>query len=302
MPTFPATGPVTLRTNLADSPTSAALKSGAVSSPLVRFEFAGPKIANQGFKPMVREGAFQAGELAIVTYLQAKAYGKPLVLLPATMVGRFQHHMLVTSGVRGRVGPKDLEGQKVALRSYSQTTGMWVRGILRHEYGVDLDKVTWLCRDDPHVAEALDPAFVERLPPGSKSLEDLVLDGDVIAGILGNELPKDPRARHFFENYRELAREWYAKYHTVHINHLFVVHADLSKERPDVVKEIYRVLLASKSAAGLEGEVDLFPFGLLALRPALELVINYAFEQKLLPRRLAVDELFDATTRALGSS
>ena len=198
MPTFPATGPVTLRTNLADSPTAAALKSGAVSSPLVNFEFAGTKVANEGFKPMVREGKFQAGELAIVTYLQAKAYGKPLALLPATMVGRFQHHMLVTSSVRGPVEPKDLEGQKVAVRAYSQTTGVWVRGLLQHEYGVDLNKVTWLCRDDSHVAEAPDPANVERLAPGAKSLENLVLDGDVIAGILGNELPKDPAGAAFF--------------------------------------------------------------------------------------------------------
>lgn len=301
MPTFPAKGPVTLRTNLADSPTSVALKNGAVSSPLVNFEFAGPKVANEGFKPMVREGKFQAGELAIVTYLQAKAYGKPLMLLPATMVGRFQHHMLATSTVRGSVKPKDLEGQKVAVRAYSQTTGVWVRGLLQHEYGVDLDKVTWLCRDDSHVAEAPDPASVERIPSGAKSLENLVLDGDVIAGILGHELPKDPRARHFFGNYQALAREWYAKYHTVHINHLFVVHADLAKERPDVVKEIYRVLLASKAAANLQGDIDLLPYGLPAMRRALELVIDYAFEQRLLPRRLAIDELFDDTTRALGS-
>jgi 4,5-dihydroxyphthalate decarboxylase len=301
MPTFPAKGPVSLRTNLADSPTAAALKSGAVSSPLVNFDFAGPKVANEGFKPMVREGKFQAGELAIVTYLQARAYGKPLMLLPATMFGRFQHHMLATSTLRGAVKPKDLEGQKVALRAYSQTTGVWVRGLLQHEYGVDLGKVTWLCRDDSHVAEAPDPANVERIPDGAKSLENLVLDGDVIAGILGNELPKDPRVRHFFQDYPALARAWHAKYHTVHINHLFVVHADLTKERPDVVKEIYRVLAESKAAANLKGDVDLLPFGLSNMRRALELVIGYAFEQKLLPRLLSVDELFDDTTRALGS-
>ena len=100
--------------------------------------------------------------------------------------------------------------------------------------------------------------------------------------------------------YQALAREWYAKYHTVHINHLFVVHADLAKERPDVVKEIYRLLLASKAAAP-QGDIDVLPFGLPAMRRALELVIDYAFEQKLLPRKLTVDELFDDTTRALGT-
>ena len=95
MATFPASGPVRLRTNLADSQLANALKQGEVKTDLVDFDFCGPKTANQGFKPMVREGLFDAGELAIVTYMQALDYGKPLVLIPATMVGRFQHQFFV---------------------------------------------------------------------------------------------------------------------------------------------------------------------------------------------------------------
>ena len=91
---MPATGPVKLTTNLADYPISKALKSGAIHSDLVTLDFAGTKTANQSFKPMVREGKFDAGELAIVTFLQAIAWGKPLVLLPAVMVGRFQHNCI----------------------------------------------------------------------------------------------------------------------------------------------------------------------------------------------------------------
>ena len=66
-------GKVRLRTNLADYPNTLALKAGALSSPLVEFDFAAPKTAHDGFKPMLRENAFDAGELAIVTFLQAFA-------------------------------------------------------------------------------------------------------------------------------------------------------------------------------------------------------------------------------------
>ena len=137
---YPKSGPVTLRTNLADYAMTKALKSGAVTSDIVRFDFCGPKVANQGFKPMVRERAFDAGELAIGTFLQAKVYGKPVTLLPAVVMGRFQHQTALRSTQRAAIGPGDVQGKRVGIRSYTQTTGIWVRGILQHEYGVDLTR------------------------------------------------------------------------------------------------------------------------------------------------------------------
>jgi hypothetical protein len=71
-----------LRTLLGDHPGTAALKSGALTSDLVAFDFADYSPTNKGFKPMVREGAFDVSEMAIVTYLMAKSFGKPMVLLP----------------------------------------------------------------------------------------------------------------------------------------------------------------------------------------------------------------------------
>ena len=139
----PQSGPVSIKTNLADSALVAPLKAGRIDTGAARLNFCGPATANEGFKPMVREEFFGAGELAIVTFLQAHAYGKPYVLLPATVVGRFQHHTIAYAGNPGDKAPKDLEGGRVAVRSYSQTTGVWVRAILQHDYGVDLDKVTW---------------------------------------------------------------------------------------------------------------------------------------------------------------
>jgi 4,5-dihydroxyphthalate decarboxylase len=299
MPHFPSTGPVTLRTNLADSPSAKAVKAGEVSSPLVNFDFCGPQTANQGFKPMVREGKFDAGELAIVTYMQALDYGKPLVLLPAVMVGRFQHQFFVCRKEKSPMDPKTLEGKRVAVRSYTQTTGVWVRGILQDEYGVDLSKLKWLCWDDPHLAEYTDPSdLVERAPPGYKSLNDVALAGEADAVIPAADLLANPEMRTVIQNPDETGRKWGEKYGCGHVNHFFAVHSALPKERPDVVKEIFRVLKESKSRAGLPkaGEIDQLPFGVENCRKSIELIARYAYEQKIVKKLYKIEDLFDEVT------
>ncbi len=302
MPHFPATGPVTLRTNLAASPTAKAVKAGEVSSPLVNFDFCGPETANQGFKPMVREGKFDAGELAIVTYMQALDFGKPLVLLPAVMVGRYQHQFFVCRKERAPMDPKTLEGKKVAVRSYTQTTGVWVRGILQDEYGVDLSKLKWLCWDDPHLAEYTDPPdLVDRAPPGSKSLNELALAGEADAVIPAADLLANPEMATVIGNPDETGRKWGEKYGCGHVNHFFAVHSALPKERPDVVKEIFRVLKDSKARAGLPkaGEIDQLPFGVENCRKSIELIARYAYEQKIVKKLYKIEDLFDEVTISL---
>ena len=298
MSAYPKTGPVTLRNNLADYPVWRALKAGAVKSDLVTFDFCGPKVANEGFKPMVREGKFDAGELAIVTFLQAKVYGKPLTLLPAVVMGRGQHHTIHTNVARGPQTPKDIEGKRFGTRSYSVTTGVWVRGILSDEYGIDPNRVTWCTTDDGHLAEYRDPPNVERLPAGSK-IDQMLVAGQLDGAILGGELPDEPRVKPLIPNPHEAAKEWSKKEGLVPINHLFVVNTALADSRPDVVREIYRMLKESKAAGVPAGGLDPVPFGIEANRKALEMIIRYSFEQKIIPRKFTVDELFDDVTRSL---
>ena len=298
--TFPSTGPVTLKTNLADYPVTRALKSGQIKSDLVNFDFAGPKVAHEGFKPMVREGKFDAGELAIVTYLQAKAYGKPLVMLPAVVMGRFQHQCILYNTSRGELRPKDIEGRRVGIRSYTQTTGMWVRGILQHEYDVDLGRVTWVCPDDGHLAEYRDPPNVERINSEGKKIDQMVIDGTIDAAIVGNEMSNEPNVQPLIHDPQAAALAWCRKYGTVPINHVFVVHASLPPRRPDVAREIFRMLAESKKAVPPPaGGLDFHPFGVEALRKPLELAIEYSVEQKMIERRFGVDELFDDITGQL---
>jgi 4,5-dihydroxyphthalate decarboxylase len=284
-----------LRTNLADYPVTKALKSEALKPSLFEFDFCGPKTAHDGFKPMLRENAFDAGELAIVTYLQAHIYGKPYALLPAPISGRTQHHCIGYNKSINELKPKDLEGKKVGVRSYAQTTGLWVRGILQHEYGVDLDKVTWLTTDESHLAEYRDPPNCRMLPKGSK-LAELLYSGEIDAAILGNDMPDDPRIATLIPNAMEEGKKWSERENIVPINHMFVVHKDLLKSRPNVVKEIFRLLVESRKAAP---PALLPPFGLEANRKGIQMAIDWSYEQKIIPRRPSVDELFDETTAAL---
>ena len=299
---FPASGKVRLKTNLADYPVVRALKAGEVRSDLVEFDFCGPKTANQGFKPMINEGAFDAGELAIGSFLQAKAYNRPLVMLPAVVMARFQHNFIVYNSSRGELTPKDMEGRRIAVRAYTQTTGIWVRGILKHEHGVDLSRIRWVCTDDAHVAEYRDPPIVERPGPGAKKLDQMLFDGDVDALIPATDLTKDhAHLRHLFPNPNQQAKAWAKKYGTVPVNHYFVVSRALADQRPDVVREIYRLLVESKKLAppGADG-IDFHPMGVEANHKTLELVVQYSVEQQIIPRAFTVEECFGGAAAALG--
>src|SRR5262249_47388089 len=155
----------TLNVAFDDYPQTHALKRGEVKSDRVALNFSDIRPANKFFKPMVRELRFDISEMAIATYLQAKAYGKPLVLLPATVMGRFQHGTILYNAARGTITPADLPGKRIGVRSYSQTTVTWVRGILANDYGVDLDRLHWVSQEDGHVAEYRGPVGVERAAP-----------------------------------------------------------------------------------------------------------------------------------------
>ena len=296
---MPAAGKVTLTTNLADYEITRALKSGAVASDLVDFKFAGDKIANKGFKPMVREGKFDAGELAIVTFLQAVAWGKPLVLLPAVMMGRFQHNSISYNCTKGDITPRDIEGRRVGVRAYSQTTGVWVRGLLAHEYGVDLGKVRWATYEEPHVAEYRDPDFLEKFDPQGKSIEELMFEGVFDAVINGNEIPDEPRAKTLIPDARQAALDWHRRTGAVTVNHFFTVSAEVAR-RPDVIADIWRMLKETKQAMPAPADgIDVHPFGWDENRKNLELIIQYSYEQQMLPRMMSVDELIHPATRDL---
>jgi 4,5-dihydroxyphthalate decarboxylase len=283
-----------LKAVLGSHPHVKAVKSGELRSDLFDLDFIEYTPTNTAFKPMVREQAFDVCEMAIVTFLMAKAHGKPLVLLPATMMGRFQHSYALYNPAHGTLGPSDLEGKRVGIRSFTTTTGAWIRGILANDYGVNLDKIKWVTFEDPHVAEYVDTT--ERAPKDKKVLQ-MLLDGELDA-VLG-ETSDNPKLKTLFSDPAAEAAKWFACRGAVPVNHLVVVTEQLAKSRPDVVAGVYDLLKRNKEQMGPAANPDLVPFGIEANRKPLELIVDYAFQQTLIPRRYAVDDLFDATTRGL---
>jgi 4,5-dihydroxyphthalate decarboxylase len=148
--------------------------------------------------------------------------------------------------------------------------------------------------EDPHVAEYVDTT--ERAPRDKKILQ-MLLDGELDA-VLG-ETSDDPRLKSLFPDAKAEAERWSRQHGTIPVNHLVVVTMMLANNEPDAVREVYRMLKASKAAATPAGGVDFVPFGVEAVRKSLELIVSYAAQQALIPRKYSVDELFDATTRTM---
>jgi len=280
---------IRLRTLLGDHPCTAALKSGAIKSDLVAFDFVDYSPTNKGFKPMVREAAFDVSELAIVTYLMARSFGKPMVLLPNVVVARSQHGHALYNARHGTLKPSDLNGKRVGIRSFTTTSGAWLRGILANDYGVDLDKVDWFTFEDAHVAEFKDTT--KRAPAG-KQIVQMLVDGELDA-VLGEKVDH-PDLKPLFADVAAEQKAWFEKTRVKPINHMVVVSRKLSDSDPDAVREVHRLLTASAAASPVSPQ-----FNADEMRRSLELIIHYCTQQKLIPRAFTVDELFDDVTRAL---
>jgi 4,5-dihydroxyphthalate decarboxylase len=279
-----------LRTLLGDHPGTAALKNGSVKSDLVTFDFAAYSPTNKGFKPMVREAAFDVAEMAIVTYLMAKSFGKPMVLLPNVVVARFQHAYALYNTKLGTLKPADLNNKRIGIRSFTTTTGAWLRGILANDYGVDLNSIDWVTFEDAHVAEFRDTT--ERAPAG-KEIVQMLLDGELDA-VLGEKVDRSG-LRPLFPDAAAEEKAWFAKHGVLPINHMVVVSQSLSRNHPEAVRDVFRLLRESAALAPAGAP----RFSDDEMRRSLELIIRYTAQQGLIPRAFALDELFDDLTRTL---
>lgn len=285
-----------LRAAIGRYPHTAALHSGQIASDFLRLDFDEVPVISRAFAPMVRQGRYDVCEMAIATFLQAKAYGKPLVLLPVTLAARFQEGALLCRADSDLRSPADLVGRRVGVRAYSQTTGMWLRGILAEVHGVRPETVRWVTFEDAHVAEYRDPPWAERAAPG-QDMTAMLLQGKLDAAIFGNELPGEPSLHPVFADPVAAGEAFRRKRGFMPINHLVAVGRDIALSEPALVVELMRLFGAARAAASAHaGERDLLPpIGRRALRPAVELALRYAAEQGLLPRPLAVTEVWNAS-------
>ena len=272
-----------LRTALGKSPLVRALKQGAVTSDRVDFEFIEVDPITRAFRRMVRTLEFDLCEIALTTHAQARAYGKPITALPVVLLRGLHHGALICRRDSPLRGPADLVGKRIGVRAWSQTTGVWVRGVLHDEYGIAPDAMTWVTEEDAHVQEFADPPFVRRIDPG-QSLPAMLLAGEIDAAVALAGV--DPAAvRTVISDADAVAQAWSHKTGVYPINHVVVVKDALLAAHPWLADELMRLFMASRRD-------DTVPYGIGANRPAIELLMRYAAQQKLIPRAYKVEELF----------
>lgn len=283
--------PVHLQTVLKTTPLTAPLKDCTIASDRVVLDFTEIEPIHKAFAPMVRDAAFDLSELAIVTALQAIAFQRPVVLLPVVVASRYQRGCLVSYRPHGEVKPEQLRGKRIGVRSYTQTTGMWVRAHLVEDYGLATQDIHWVTHDGAHVAQYQDPSFVEH-PAHDQGLLDMLHAGDIDAAIFGNDLPKGDDYAPVIGDAKARDLIWARHHGFVPINHVVVASADICRREPDAVRAAYGLLARAEQQQTVPADGPRKTLsGIEALRSPLEWIINACVEQALLPRTLSLDEV-----------
>lgn len=301
----------TLKTAIGGYPHTQAVKDGSVKPDGVELEQVEVTPIINAFRRMCRGLEFDVCEMAITTYLTAKRYGLPFTAIPVFPVRAFHHGAAAYNVNSGVEKPADLEGKKAGVRAYTVTTGVWARGILSSEYNVDLSKVTWVLADEEHVEQ-----FHKDAPPNAQyqlgaNLGKMLADGELAGGV-GLGRSESPDVKPLVPNASAAAAESYRKTGVYPINHMIVAKDELLAANPSLAPSLFRAFKAAKEAwlknaseddlakarAGIV-EGDPYPYGVEKNRKALETIIRYAHEQKILARPFAVEEIFAAGTQNL---
>jgi ABC-type nitrate/sulfonate/bicarbonate transport system substrate-binding protein len=295
-----------------------ALKEGTVAPKTFAFDFeeVNPLIA--AFRRMVRGNEFDICELAATTYICAKEHGARFTALPIFLVRLFHHGGILVNTKAGIDTPKDLEGKTVGVsRGYTVTAGVWARGVLQDEYGVDLKRVTWVLSGDEHVAEYVPPANVIPIQPG-KDMNEMLASGELVAAV--GATSNHPDVKPLIPNALEAGLTALRTRGHYPINHLVVVRDELLDAHPDLAADVFETFAAAKNlyvedlkAGRIDNPTDVdevhrrvmeitgnpLPYGLEPNRAALEELIRHATTQAIVTKPVEIDTLFAPSTRGL---
>lgn len=265
-------------------PHTAALMDGTVTTPGIALRVEAVKPISRAFAPMVRELRYDVSEMAIATVLMALAAGVPITLLPVAVAARFQERALLCRTDSTLGGPAELAGKRIGVRSYSQTTGMWLRGILADAEGLDPSDLHWTVFEDAHVQGFQDPPWVSRAPDGADLLA-MLRDGEIDAAIVGSDVPSDPAFRTLYQDPDSAGQRFVDRYGFVPVNHLVVMKRSLAADHPDLPGRLLGLFGDARGTSAL-------PFGRDALRPAFHVANRFAHQQGLVPRLLTEEEIW----------
>ncbi|MCY4582821.1 MAG: ABC transporter substrate-binding protein [Chloroflexi bacterium] len=309
--------PLSLKMATGDYGHTRPLKDGTVASERVTFEHVQvPNIIN-AFRRMIRDLEFDVSEMALSTYLCARAHGVTITALPVFLVRALHHGSIVCNVKSGIRTPQDLHGRRVGVRAYTVTTGVWTRGILQAVYGVDLNEVTWVINSDEHVADYEAPPNVEPVS-FDRSLADLLRDGEIDAAI-GVAPSAEAGFAPLVPDARDAGISWLKATGVYPINHTLVVRNEHLEANPWLAAELFRLFKQAKGRflPTLDASADLvdedararemrevlrgdpLPYGVEANRASLETFIGFTVDQQIIPEAVRPEEVFESSTREL---
>jgi 4,5-dihydroxyphthalate decarboxylase len=273
---------------------------------------------------------FDVSEYSSSEFIQRFAAKQcPFVAIPVFPSRAFRHSFITVNKKSGIKKPKDLEGKRVGVALYTMTAAIFIRGLLQHEYGVDLSKIKWVqgaintagSHGDPHVLPLLKKVPIEQVP-GNKSLDDLLVAGEIDA-VIGTSVPysirKNPNIARLIANFREVEKEYYKRTKIFPIMHLVAIRKDVYEKHPFVATSLYNAFVQSKDLAlkkmknlralrymlpWLPADLDEihevfgddpWPYGIEPNRPTLEALVTYMHDQAMIAKKMKVDDLFVPT-------
>jgi 4,5-dihydroxyphthalate decarboxylase len=283
-------------------------------------------LTQETFWRMQRYQDFDASELGMSGYIGLVARGNcPFVAIPAFVSRSFRHGCLFVNSASGIRTPADLRGKRVGLPSYGMAAALWLRGMLQHDYGVHCTEMEW-------VQGSLRESGSQQLPAYSlpveirlhnvtnRTLDQMLVTGEIDALITAHMPPSfhcgDSRVRRLFPDYKQVEQDYYRKTGYFPIMHCVVLRRNVYEAHPWVAPNLLTALEASKQQAleraydydalryplpwlipdleevrQLMGQ-DPWPYGVEANRATLDVMCQYAQEQGLTQRLVAVEELF----------
>ena len=267
---------------------------------------------------MLRHQEFDVCELSLVSYLVAREAGLPFTAIPVFPHRRFRHRFCVKRTGCGIEKPADLNGRRVGLDTLQNSAGLWMRGILQDDYGVDLRSIEWWCQEEEDVA--FEPARwlkVKRVPQG-KDIDRMLLAGELDAAIYPDTLPairsRNPAVALLFPDPKQAEIEHFRKSGLFPIMHTVVIRNPILERDPWVAVNVLQAFQQSKelcyarlrnprntSLAWIDDALkeqesvlgkDGWPYGLRDNVKALEAAIRYAHDHGLIKKKPKVEELF----------
>ena len=290
-----------------------------------------PLSAEEVFFRAFRHAEFDVSELSFSSYLITVDRGEPeYVALPVFLSRMFRHSAIYVRSDRGIGAPKDLKGKLVGVPEYQVTAAVWARGMLQDEYGVRASDLRWRSGglEDPGREEKIPlalPSEIELQPvPRRKTLSRMLAEGELDA-LVSPRVPScfarsEPGVARLFPEFRPVEQAYFTKTGLFPIMHVLGVRRRLAEKHPWLASSLFKAFAQAKQLATadladltslvatlpwLPAEVedtrarmgdDWWPYGVEANRHALETLTRYAHEQGVTRRRLAIEELFAAST------